>query len=188
MGVTLFNDGGGRQYYRVIKSWDGNHYQEYFPDKALAEERNAELDKRKRAFDLRKALLHNKLINDDGKITGLAKQVVKRVGRKPVEVFKLRCAVPGEAKPKFSTISISQNGLEGAFHIVVEKIAQWYEFSAKDEVYKLLLKSGQYYGLPTEEREEASVKDEKLDDSSLKALESGLEESLQWFYQTHSQG
>ena len=33
----------------------------------------------------------------------------------------------------------------------------WYEFSAKDEVYKLLLKSGQYYGLPTEEREEASV-------------------------------
>lgn len=147
MGVTRFlGKGMVTPMYRVTRAWAGQkEIQEYFHSYDEAMARDLELSRRQQAHKLRMQLPKNYLFGSHGKIRGLSRQTVRRMGRKPVEIFKLRFVAPGEQTVHYASISITAHGEQPAFAAVVAKLCEWLREPVDSAVAKLLYGAAHLY-------------------------------------------
>jgi len=149
MTVMLHPNKVNPERYRVLEK--GLGINEYFSfakygrtkAKKLAEERQAELDKKKHARDLRSNLYINRVFNEDGTIKGVHKRFRKRKDRQDYECFSVQIAV-GQGKQKSTEVIIGAN-FESSYEKLVKKVLELHGINSSLELKQLFRKAKRHY-------------------------------------------
>ena len=148
---------GDLPYYRVFRAWGGTEYQEYVRIKrskkaaySKAKAIDEKLAERQKAYYTAQAYTKEFHMRPDGRIRGVRRITVRRKGRTPTEVFELRINIPWDDDIRRTTLSIDVHGVEKAFNMAVEKVAEWYGLANDSDAKKAMKASLPVYQLQTD--------------------------------------
>lgn len=164
---------GDLPYYRVFRAWGGTEYQEYVRIKrskkaaySKAKAIDEKLAERQKAYYTAQAYTKEFHMRPDGRIRGVRRITVRRKGRTPTEVFELRINIPWEDDIRRTTLSIDVHGVEKAFNMAVEKVAEWYGLANDSDAKKAMKASLPVYQLQTDSansKKETTKKSDQTD-------------------------
>lgn len=150
MTVMLHPNKENPERYRVLDKELG--IQEYFSftkygrkkAKKLADERQAEIDKRKNAMSLRAELGINKIFAQDGSVRGLRRRIRNRENRKEQVLLSLQVTVaPNVHKSK--EISLGNRTFEEAYALVQQTLIEWHDLEMTYEIKQGFIKAKRLY-------------------------------------------
>lgn len=152
MGISIFVDVQGKQYFRVYRKWDSKTQQAYVAvgddrqkSKKEAELIDKKLAKRQYRFNFKKRNSFESLRKGNGLLKHIGYRVLQRRGRKPAP--ELRVRIPAkDHKPEIQhSISISLYGFDHAYESAITMIIDHYAYAEKTLALKFLLESKAAY-------------------------------------------
>lgn len=150
MAVTLHPPDNPKRF-RITRTWKGTEHQRFVPigkdiNKArkLAEELDASLAQRQRAYHLRREMEGLNVLRPGGGIIGVQHEIIRRSDRKPFARFHCKFEQNGEVIFKDFVINATRS-FDEAFQLAVEFIADKRGVDKDSAVFQRMMDSKSHY-------------------------------------------